>query len=1032
MSVQIVKRKYNEVYSNDDTNWLLGNVGDWQEIVIDIDSEIKFKATKQNPLEIDYIENAFILLNGESWGQYGFDDGMIIDFQYDLSLDSNSDGNIDITSTIVNQYTIEKVLNEKMIVVQNIQGNDFELMPTNFGTSKASNVFIQSLKPIEGIKVSYGHITNTDADSKNLNSLIDKTKTSFSFPNIVSFPQGQYQKMNPIGFQSGMSIYSCEVRKVEGFSSDSDFLGEFFIPSSSFRLVPQNAGPGEDDDRDMGAIARISNSLSPSSLYVSNPNPVRVPMTFTGEPATISQSGCFIFNASSDYQQDILLDFDFRILDTNEQSDIDNFSVVLLRFSGGNNLTFAEKTYLQSWSNAREFLGKKNSVYKIQSLNINQGDSYAIAIEYEHNSGGAYFIDVQIESGGRLKLSNINKVFKSEGKQFFQVKIKYMISTLFENIADFDNLQIPPFLAGQESLTDNFDIQLYPVWNNPNLLIKNDLKQTRRLGNTGWFNENFNELRNNFKVESVTYFDPEGNSIQSLDYGNITKIKAVISGVKNLNSNTRCGFGFCWVPTDEDDYKKKQTPFYENVFVQSGDLNSGFVLNNLYSQTYLGAGIDNASIDCNNVKFTTSGNKIIFETNFIPNNKFFSLFDSKEENDRNYIIWISVADSKLRRNFSDRVSLIVDVNSLEKNIPPLGPYPYIKNMFIEHPNNENSIGVDNLKAIVQDDILARMPFKIKNDRSNIFQKMSFGIEAYNESLSSTFELQRYEVDLSQYPIDSDGVQQFSFDKIIGFKLSENNSKNWVKILRDNKSDNLDFNGYIAYYGFKIRWEDWIENSGAPDVFFDSNKENNGFNNDWIGYLRTKGWVINFFTEINSILNGEMVEYRNKWNFDFNDYDENTDIQTTFAYFRHSDDTFLNIGTDPETLKPLGVILKNEITRIEISYELLGSAIWDEQNTYSVTTIEIDRGAGQLEMRQLSSIIDSETDNPLKPPEGFTRLKKELDSTRKILKTTCLVDPDLLNDAIRYRITGRVGCGKENGGDEFETRLYESRYELTYE
>jgi hypothetical protein len=52
---------------------------------------------------------------------------------------------------------------------------------------------------------------------------------------------------------------------------------------------------------------------------------------------------------------------------------------------------------------------------------------------------------------------------------------------------------------------------------------------------------------------------------------------------------------------------------------------------------------------------------------------------------------------------------------------------------------------------------------------------------------------------------------------------------------------------------------------------------------------------------------------------------------------------LNIGTI-RIRKTLGVILSNEPTRIEISFDILDDLGYFK--TYGVTTIEIDRGAGQ--------------------------------------------------------------------------------------
>ena len=80
MGVKIINRKYFNQFNNGaiDTNWLLGNVGDWQQLLIDVEAEINFQGTSQNPLNVNYIDNSFILASGSNWGDLGFDVAMSI------------------------------------------------------------------------------------------------------------------------------------------------------------------------------------------------------------------------------------------------------------------------------------------------------------------------------------------------------------------------------------------------------------------------------------------------------------------------------------------------------------------------------------------------------------------------------------------------------------------------------------------------------------------------------------------------------------------------------------------------------------------------------------------------------------------------------------------------------------------------------------------------------------------------------------------------------------------------------------------
>jgi hypothetical protein len=839
MGVKIINRNYEEIFTNGTTDWLLGNVGEWQLLNLKVEASVDFVATQEQPLQIDYINKTFTLSNGKNWGDYGFDNGMSVIFKYIYSQDANNDGTFEINTPFQQQYTVSNIYGSVMEVAQNINGQSFDNVPANFGNKKISEVKIYSDKIPEGVRVKYGHLTNENFQSSNLNSLIDGSTCEFVKPDILN--NGTFQQMEAVGMQSGMSIRTIEV-----------------------------------------------------------------------------------------------------------------------------------KPY-----------GKKNGTDNVYQ---------------------------------------------------YDIKIQYMISSLFEDLANLQNREIPSYLTGDGSLTDNFLIEFFPEWNNPNVKIQNNLKQTERLGNTGWFNENYNQLKNDFKVDSVQYFDTNGNQVDSLDYATQTKVKMIISGVSNLNSQTECGFGFSWIPTKESDYKNKETPLYRNLFVQSGSLANGFSLNTLFPDVNFGAGLGGASMDSSMVKFTGINGKIVMEANFIPNPAFFALFDQKDPADRNFILWVSVADGSLGRNFSDRVSLLADVDVLVKSIPPAGEYPYIDAKFIEHPFGESAVGETVLDGLVQDDFLCRIPFRIKKNKTTVFQKIEFGVEAFNLGLNQDFNLEKYEIDLTQFPTDSSGTQQFNFDQSRGFKLNPGNNKNWVKVKREPLLDTVEFNGYLAYFATKIRYEDWIVNQLTPGAFFNPNETNNGFNNDWINYIQTAGWVVNFYAKINAVVDGDLLQYKNQFKIKFADYDQNPNVATTHQYFRDSDNTLLNIGTDPQNGRPLGVILANEPTRIEISFDILDDGVWDLSKTYGVTTIEIDRGAGRMEMRQLSSVWESESDNPLIPVAGQAKLKMETDVTNKVLKTSCLVDPDLLQDGAKYRITGRVGCmvDGEGTGEIFDPGLYEFRYETIYE
>jgi hypothetical protein len=94
-----------------------------------------------------------------------------------------------------------------------------------------------------------------------------------------------------------------------------------------------------------------------------------------------------------------------------------------------------------------------------------------------------------------------------------------------------------------------------------------------------------------------------------------------------------------------------------------------------------------------------------------------------------------------------------------KNIPPAGEYPYIDNKFIEHPVTIQMLAKWFWKALSKT-ILCRMPFRIKKDKTTVFKKLN-SVSKRLIGLNEDFVLDKYEIDLTQYP--TDWAQQFNVD-----------------------------------------------------------------------------------------------------------------------------------------------------------------------------------------------------------------------------------------------------------------------------
>lgn len=405
--------------------------------------------------------------------------------------------------------------------------------------------------------------------------------------------------------------------------------------------------------------------------------------------------------------------------------------------------------------------------------------------------------------------------------------------------------------------------------------------------------------------------------------------------------------------------------------------------------------------------FTISGSDLLVTLEFDPNASFMSFIQGLNDTERHYAIWISAGDYMISAsNFSDRVSLLVDYNNMEEYIAPVGPWSPMSIQFETHPNDDQLTMVNStcLKNFIEDDLLAVVPFKV--DITSIIPfAIEYGISVTNSVTGEVYELENKYIDLTQYPLDSNGIPQWIYNDSRDFKYVSGNDKNWVKINRDSGNDSGSNKAYLSYYGFKIRWEDWLARLGVPSDFFNSSELNNGSNNDWFQYLGITDWDFNFYVYLYAIKNGNEVKYVNTAPLSFQNYNSNTNLTKIWKFYKESDLTPLTVGTDPSG-EPLGIILSGEKTRIEVDYTITGNTFTSVSDYYGTICIEVFDGAGEKTFRQLSTVIGSESDNPLVPITGQTKCKITLVSST-LIKLECDVEPSLLINASKYKLTSRL-------------------------
>ena len=208
MGVKIINRTYsNQFKPSSTTDWLLGNVGDWQRLTLECRFAVEKIFTPFDTLTL-LDPNKMLLNSGENWKDLGFDIGMNITVAFDIASSS-------ITLPISVPFTVVSILDNEM-EVEHQNGTPLVTWDSFGGSplphppednSRMINLRVFADIQPQGIKLDYSHITNSNAPSGNLFSHIDGTKTGFVMEDTAE-PSIFFVGMSPLDFTHKLNFKS--------------------------------------------------------------------------------------------------------------------------------------------------------------------------------------------------------------------------------------------------------------------------------------------------------------------------------------------------------------------------------------------------------------------------------------------------------------------------------------------------------------------------------------------------------------------------------------------------------------------------------------------------------------------------------------------------------------------------------------------------------------------------------------------------------------------------------------------------------
>lgn len=610
-----------------------------------------------------------------------------------------------------------------------------------------------------------------------------------------------------------------------------------------------------------------------------------------------------------------------------------------------------------------------------------------------------------------------------------------MVWGLEEDIDNFDNLTPPSWFLDTNAIGDNFTIRFFNDYTDVNKVVVNDLNSpvTQLDGYTGWVNENYNGRPVPYTYVSTNYYNQFGTPINFVDYGNPTKVDVVVNN-PNHSSSSRYSISVFHLPND---YSQNANSYLNNTFANvpisvndfDGVDTDGFFTELGTYSTYNGyEGANGERIDMSDIDIVDQGSdNILITFKLTPNAAYFDYFDNQTDDDRRLLILVQVQDWDNQQDSNGATQFLCGYGQMDFTPIPVGAYPYMNNQFYELPvNPDTEIGATELIGFVEDLWLSKVDFKIDITSGIIFNSIIPTVELINTTTGQVVELDRVDIDLTSQPTDGNGIQQFNISAQGRFITATTNDKNIQSVLRRPLSDTPPLYAYQLRFPLRLRYEDWIANSDIPNDLVDIAEANNGKNNDW-AWLQQGDWKLYLSIYSNTTRLGQPALFKNSFPMVIMDYfEQGLDAYQEHRAYDYALGNPLYLGVDTNGIDQ-NAILENGVTKYEID-TILNAGIYPSSGIYSWVDIQVDEGSGFKSVRTLSTIYEGESTDPLTPTGGNGNLLELVLVNTTTLRSIVLIEPSLLQNAIKYRVTCRIGCMEGNKIPTLPTSgLYDVQY-----
>lgn len=447
---------------------------------------------------------------------------------------------------------------------------------------------------------------------------------------------------------------------------------------------------------------------------------------------------------------------------------------------------------------------------------------------------------------------------------------------LAEQLADAKNGIAPLYFQNLNCLKYVCGFDAMYIYTDPNRKISETFSDV--LGETGWFNENFNTGLTNYFIDDTEFIQtvPVLANISAVELTQNAQIFRIT--VKNtldtpfVNNQTKFVVGFAKCPFDETEYQGN-----------GRDLRTNFVFDR--AQSTVGAAAVQGELS------GITGMRVLKDVvaNFISSSEIQIVgliefgddaFDIINESSVfNYMMFVTVANHTLDTNSSDKVNLLIGPDEYYINNTDPGMIQ-IQNIFLRHFETDPlTEGVSAPDLYPTDDVAPCGLFfidRLGRETDDIsIRSVTMRVKAKNAVTLDEFTLDEFVSDLSAAPIIN-GYQYINQNIPRQFHIPSTEVRKTIVVTRRDDLDTATKFYYGCNFPFLVRWMYWAQQQDNNGAFFNTSLPLNGFNQFWQRYGTVADWSVYYEIVITAEKNGAPQRYSYEQALIINDYDTNPD------------------------------------------------------------------------------------------------------------------------------------------------------------